>query len=81
VPPSIADLYDDPSVQQAYPFAADVKASLASAAVRPLTPAYQNISIVISHAVSPPASINPESTEKTMASQIKDALASKGLVP
>jgi hypothetical protein len=36
---------------------------------------------VISHAVSPPASINPESTEKTMASQIKDALASKGLVP
>jgi multiple sugar transport system substrate-binding protein len=81
VPPSIADLYDDPAVQQAYPFAADIKAALASAAVRPLTPAYQNISIVISHAVSPPASINPESTEKTMASQIKDALASKGLVP
>jgi multiple sugar transport system substrate-binding protein len=49
--------------------------------VRPLTPAYQNISIVVSHAVSPPASINPESAEKTIASGIKDALASKGLVP
>jgi trehalose/maltose transport system substrate-binding protein len=81
VPPSIADLYDDPSLQEDYPFAADIKSALESAAVRPLTPAYQNISIVISHAVSPPASINPESTEKTMASQIKDALASKGLVP
>ena len=81
VPPSIADLYDDPTLQESYPFAADIKASLASAATRPLTPAYQNISIVISHAVSPPASINPESTEKSMASQIKDALDSKGLVP
>ena len=81
VPPSIADLYDDPTLQESYPFAADIKASLATAAVRPLTPAYQNISIVISHSVSPPASINPESTEKSMASQIKDALDSKGLVP
>jgi multiple sugar transport system substrate-binding protein len=80
-PPSIADLYDDPALQKDYPFAADIKASLASAAVRPLTPAYQNISIVISHAVSPPASINPASTEKTIASQIHDALDSKGLVP
>ena len=81
VPPSIADLYDDPALQESYPFAADIKASLATAATRPLTPAYQNISIVISHSVSPPASINPESTEKSMASQIKDALDSKGLVP
>jgi len=81
VPPSIAELYDDPALQESYPFAADIKASLASAATRPLTPAYQNISIVISHAVSPPASINPESTEKAMASEIQDALDSKGLVP
>ncbi|MCW2656659.1 MAG: transporter substrate-binding protein, partial [Jatrophihabitans sp.] len=49
--------------------------------VRPKTPAYQNVSIVVSHAVSPPSSINPDSTEKTISSQIKDALASKGLIP
>ena len=58
---------DDPALQESFPFAADIKASLATAATRPLTPAYQNISIVISHAVSPPASINPERTEKSMA--------------
>jgi multiple sugar transport system substrate-binding protein len=81
VPPSIADLYDDPALQPDYPFAADIKASLATAAVRPLTPAYQNISIVISHAVSPPSSINPQSTETSMHGQITDALNSKGLVP
>jgi hypothetical protein len=39
------------------------------------------LSIVISHAVSPPANINPQSTEKKMVGQLKDALASKGLVP
>ena len=81
VPPSISDLYDDPSLQADYPFRKDIQASLATAAVRPLTPAYQNLSIVISHAVSPPASIKPQSTETKMASQLKDALVSKGLIP
>lgn len=80
-PPSLADLYDDPAMQADYPFRADIKASLDTAAVRPLTPAYQNLSIVISHAVSPPGSINPQSTEKKISTQLKDALASKGLVP
>ena len=81
VPPSLSALYDDSEVQTSYPFAKEIQDSLASAAVRPLTPAYQNLSIVISHAVSPPAGINPESTEKSMASDLKDALDSKGLVP
>jgi multiple sugar transport system substrate-binding protein len=81
VPPSIADLYDDPALAADYPFAKEIQAQLQTAAVRPLTPAYQNISIVVSHAVSPPDAINPKSTEQTMYNQIKDALASKGLVP
>jgi multiple sugar transport system substrate-binding protein len=81
VPPSIADLYSDPTLIAAYPFAPLIQASLATAAVRPLTPAYQNLSIVIAHAVSPPSSINPPSTESAMTTQLKDALASRGLVP
>jgi multiple sugar transport system substrate-binding protein len=80
-PPSLSALYDDPELQQSYPFAKDIQTSLATAAVRPLTPAYQNLSIVISHAVSPPAGINPESTAKSMTGELKDALESKGLVP
>lgn len=81
LPPTIAALYDDPSLQKDYPFRKDIKIALDNASVRPKTPAYQNLSIVISHAVSPPSSINPASTEKTMAKQLKDALASKGLIP
>jgi len=81
LPPTIADLYEDPSLDADYPFRQEILSSLKTASVRPQTPAYQNLSIVISHAVSPPSSINPTETAKKITDQIKDALASKGLVP
>ena len=43
----------------AYPFHAEILAALQNASVRPKTPAYQTVSIVISHHVSPPAGIDP----------------------
>jgi multiple sugar transport system substrate-binding protein len=81
LPPTIASLYNNPALFADYPFHADILAALQTASVRPKTPAYQNLSIVISHLVSPPAKIIPVSTEKTMASQLNDALQSKGLIP
>jgi ABC-type glycerol-3-phosphate transport system substrate-binding protein len=81
LPPSLADLYDDPSLQAEYPFRAEIKTALSTASVRPKTPAYQNLSIVIAHAVSPPDGIDPPATLQELAGQLTDALASKGLVP
>ena len=81
LPPTLASLYNDPAMQAAYPFRADILAALETASVRPKTPAYQNLSIVISHIVSPPAAINPASAEQSMVGQLNDALASKGLIP
>jgi ABC-type glycerol-3-phosphate transport system substrate-binding protein len=81
LPPTIASLYNDPKLFKDYPFHADILKALQTASVRPKTPVYQNLSIVISHLVSPPAGINPVSTEQTMADQFKNALQSKGLVP
>jgi trehalose/maltose transport system substrate-binding protein len=81
LPPTLESLYHDPAMFPDYPFHADILTALQQASVRPKTPAYQNISIVISHLVSPPAGIQPASTEQTMASQINDALQSKGLIP
>ena len=81
LPPTLESLYHDPKLFPAYPFHADILTALQNASVRPQTPAYQNISIVISHLVSPPAGIDPVPTEQTMASQINDALQSKGLIP
>jgi multiple sugar transport system substrate-binding protein len=81
LPPTLESLYHDPAMFPAYPFHADILTALQTASVRPKTPAYQNISIVISHLVSPPAGIDPVSTEQTMRGQINEALQSKGLIP
>jgi multiple sugar transport system substrate-binding protein len=81
LPPTIASLYNDPKLFAAYPFHADILKALETASVRPKTPAYQNLSIVISHLVSPPAAINPATTEQSMVSQFQNALQSKGLIP
>jgi multiple sugar transport system substrate-binding protein len=81
VPPTITSLYNDPALFKDYPFHADILSALEHASVRPKTPVYQVVSIDISHLVSPPGGINPAGTEKSMISQLNDALQSKGLVP
>lgn len=81
LPPTLVRLYHEPAFQKAYPAHAEILHSLLTASVRPKTPAYQNVSIVISHNVSPASSINPPSTLDTIRSQIADALASRGLIP
>jgi len=81
LPPTLESLYHDPAMFPDYPFHADILTALQNASIRPKTPAYQNISIVISHLVSPPAGINPVPDEQTMKSQINEALLSEGLIP
>ena len=81
VPPTITSLYNDPALFKDYPFHADILQALEHASVRPKTPVYQVVSIGISHLISPPTGISPAGTEKSMVSQINDALQSKGLVP
>jgi multiple sugar transport system substrate-binding protein len=81
LPPTLESLYSDPALFPDYPFHADVLTSLQNASVRPQTPAYQSVSIVISHHVSPPASIDPVGTQNAMASEINDALNSKLVIP
>jgi multiple sugar transport system substrate-binding protein len=81
VPPTLTALYSDPALFADYPFHADILKELENASVRPKTPVYQVVSIDLSHLISPPAGINPASTEKAMVSQLNNALQSKGLVP
>jgi multiple sugar transport system substrate-binding protein len=81
VPPTITSLYNDPALFKNYPFHADILQALQHASVRPKSPVYQVVSIDISHLISPPQGINPSGTEKSMISQLNNALQSKGLVP
>ena len=80
-PPTLVALYDDPAFQKHYPAWQAIRDSLNSASVRPETPAYKSISIVISDLLNPPAKINPDTVVGLLGDQIAKAVKSQGLVP
>ncbi|SDM05874.1 carbohydrate ABC transporter substrate-binding protein, CUT1 family [Lentzea albidocapillata subsp. violacea] len=81
VPPTIRAVYDEPEMAEAYPMKDDILATLENASVRPRTPAYQNVSTVISTILSPPGSIEPQATADRLRQELQDALDSKGVLP
>jgi len=94
VPPTIESVYSDttgldgkpasaenPGMAQQYPMRSEILAALKTAAVRPLTPVYQNASTVMSKILSPPAAIDPQATAQKLREQLGDALQSKGVIP
>lgn len=96
VPPTLESLYTDdtpldpskpvnadnnPSMLTAYPMRDTILNALKTAAVRPLTPAYQNLSTVMSKVLSPPSKIDPQATADRLRKELSDALQSKGVIP
>ncbi|MCX4388223.1 ABC transporter substrate-binding protein [Micromonospora peucetia] len=81
VPPTIEKVYADPEMAEAYPMRDTILEELKDPAVRPLTPAYQSISTVMSAILSPPSAIRPEQTADELRDAIADALESKGVLP
>jgi multiple sugar transport system substrate-binding protein len=80
LPPTIASLYNDPSLAKPYPFKALIKKQLAIYGIRPQTPAYADVSIAIQKALSPPNAIDPKSVASTLRSELKAALSSGALI-
>ncbi|MGW4483514.1 ABC transporter substrate-binding protein [Amycolatopsis sp. NPDC004368] len=95
VPPTIESVYhndvpldpskpasnDNPNMAIKYPMRDTILDALKTAAVRPLSPAYQNASTVMSKILSPPSEINPPVTAQQLREQLNDALQSKGVIP
>jgi len=81
VPPTLSELYEDPAFQADYPAWEAIRDSLENASVRPKTPAYQSISIVLADLLNPPAQINPDTIVPQLAEQVERAVNSEGLVP
>jgi multiple sugar transport system substrate-binding protein len=81
VPPTIEAIYDDPEMAEAYPMKDTILEELKEPSTRPLTPAYQSISTVMSAILSPPSGIDPERTADELRGAVADALESKGVLP
>lgn len=81
VPPTIRSVYDEPEMEEAYPMKGTILETLENASVRPETPAYQNVSTIISTILHPPANIDPQATADRLRRELQDALDSKGVLP
>lgn len=79
--PTLIALYDDPALRKRYPAWQAIRDTLNHGSVRPKTPAYNSISIVISNLLNPPAKINPNTVVGQLADQIGKAVTSQELVP
>jgi multiple sugar transport system substrate-binding protein len=84
LPPTRQNLYSSKVVKTAYPgFSGLIEQSIRSAAPRPLTPAYQDVSLGIQDSIQPPSKIDPNdpgSAYDTLKSDVEDAVARKGLL-
>ncbi|RLK54653.1 ABC transporter substrate-binding protein [Actinokineospora cianjurensis] len=81
VPPTIESVYADPEMAEPYPMRDTILEELKNPAVRPITPAYQNVSTLISTILSPPSDIDPVKTAERLRTELQDALDSKGVLP
>lgn len=80
LPPTIADLYDDPTVRRTFPFADTLRATLKDAVQRPQTPLYSDVSLAISHTLHPLRDIDPQRDVERLRAAITRALDSEGLL-
>ena len=82
--PAREDAYDDPKVKEAFKGFADiVKESIENAGPRPLTPAYQDVTLAIQNAVHPPSSIDPDDVEPSvdrLRDRVEQGVKRKGLL-
>jgi len=81
VPPTIESVYDEPEMAEAYPMKDTIREALQDSSVRPITPAYQNVSTVLSTVLSPPSAIDPPATAQRLREELQDAIESKGVLP
>jgi ABC-type glycerol-3-phosphate transport system substrate-binding protein len=77
LPPTTESVYDTPQVKKAYPFADLLRESIDAAAPRPVTPAYNDISLAIQKTFHPPDSIDPDTIVDTLRDRLDKAAEGK----
>ena len=80
LPPTAQALYDDPEIRHQLPFADELRTAMGEASVRPLTPAYNDISLAIQRTLHPIAGIDPDRDYPRLREAVERAITSKGLI-
>ena len=74
LPPTTESVYENPKVQEAFPFADALRESIDAAAPRPVTPAYSDISLAIQKTFHPPDAVEPDG----IVEQLRDRMEKAG---
>jgi multiple sugar transport system substrate-binding protein len=77
LPPTTESVYDDPKVEEAFPFAELMRESIDNAGPRPVTPAYSDISLAIQKTYHPPGGVDPNTVVETLRDRIDKAVEGK----
>jgi multiple sugar transport system substrate-binding protein len=77
LPPTTESVYDEPKVQEAFPFADLMRESIDNAAPRPVTPAYSDISLAIQKTFHPPDGVDPDGIVERLRDRIDKAVEGK----
>ncbi|MCU1458061.1 MAG: lpqY [Actinomycetia bacterium] len=80
LPPVSQALYKDPRIVKAYPYADLLLQTFSDGSTRPVSPAYNDISLAVQRTIHPPSSINPTSDVGALRSKVDDAIHSRGLL-
>jgi multiple sugar transport system substrate-binding protein len=73
LPPTTESVYDTAKVKKAYPFAELLRQSINDAAPRPVTPAYNDISLAIQKTFHPPDGLDPDTIVSTLRDRMDKA--------
>lgn len=84
VPPVVESLYNSKKIEEIYPGFADLmRESIKAAAPRPVTPAYQDLSLAIQRVIHPVSDIDPDDPTPTtdeLRDKVETALKVEGLL-
>ena len=75
--PTQGNLYSNPRIKKAFPFAAIMEATLRDGVARPVLPTYSDISLAVQAALHPPASIDPPKAIQTLKDNLEKAKEGK----
>jgi multiple sugar transport system substrate-binding protein len=80
LPPTLSKLYDDKAFLKTYPFGGLIRKQLDDAGVRPVSPAYADISLAIYTTLSPASNIKPNEVLQKLKDQVGKGLDSRALL-
>jgi multiple sugar transport system substrate-binding protein len=80
LPPVKESLYDNAKFREANPFADLLLQTFKDGSERPVSPAYNDISLAVQDTLHPPRGIDPKSDVKALRDLVDDAVNSRGLL-